>query len=152
MISIFSPVIVLNLSTECGSHKDSAKMLSKSLSFFFPLFYQKSTSMCPLFSQLLYYTLKRGFLVLLSFLLSFTLLLFPQQYDSMLKYLPHFLHSPLNNFPFLLIYLFSLGFNTITFSAGSIFSCVLITFSSVFQNQRISFFSSLYSILTMLTL
>ena len=126
--------------------------LATSSYFSFPLFAQQSTALCPLFPQLLNSILKQGFMFLLSFLLSFTLLLFTHKSVYLWSYLPHLLNHPYNKFPFLLFRLFSPEFNAITLSSGSIFYCVLFLFNSVFQNRCISFFRSLNAISKISTL
>ena len=109
--------------------------MSTSLYLYFTFFTPKSSTLWPLFTHLLHYPLKRGFLLL--FMFSF---LFPQQSDTLWPYLPHLLHSTLKNLLLLFLHLFSLEFNTRTLSSGSYFSVLFLLLSSIFQNQRISFF------------
>ena len=92
-------------SSETSPHNVApTKRFPESTSFYF-FFAQQSTALCPLFPQLLHSPLKLGFLLfLLSFMLSFFLLLFRQQSDALWPYFPHLLHSPLNKSPFLLYY------------------------------------------------
>ena len=128
------------------------KRLSTSLSLYFPFYAQQPTDLWRIFPQLLNYSLKRGFLVvLLLFLLSF-LLLFLQQSDALWTCLSLLLHSPLKNFPLLLLLLFSPVFNDRTFSSDSSVSYVFLPFGCVFQNQHVYFLKSLDSIFVMLTL
>ena len=128
------------------------KIFLTSSSFYFPLLAQQPTALWPLFPQLFHFQLKRGFpAVLLSFILS-SLLLFPRHADGLWPYLPHFWHSPLNNFIFLFFHLFPEAFSTITFSYDSVISCVFLPFRFFFQNQRIYSLVYLNSIFEILTL
>ena len=115
--------------------------LLTSPSFSFPLFAQQSAALWPLLPQLLHSLLKWGFIsVLFLFLFSF---LFPQQFDALWTYLPHLLHSPLKDLLLLFLHFFSLEFNARNLYSGSSFYHMFLPFSSVFQNQHISFFRSL---------
>ena len=131
---------------------DPTKRLSESSSFSFPFFSQKSTALCPIFPQLLHSPLKRYFLFLFLFLLSFPLFPFPYKSVTLWTYFPHLLHLPLKKLTFLLFHLFSPAFNARTFSSSSILSCVSFLFNSVLQNQRIYLFRSLNSIFGILAL
>ena len=77
---------------------------------------------------------------------------FFQRSDALRPYLPHLLHSPLNNLLLLFYFFFSPTFTARTLSSGSYFSFVFLPFSSVFQNQCISFYGYFKCIVSMFTL